>query len=73
MSVSGLIVEELKAEGIEVAEELAKNVVKAVFRALPKVVAATENKVDDLLLPAFAILEPKLLALVDDINQADNK
>jgi hypothetical protein len=68
-----ILVEELKKEGLEVAEETAKAAVKAVFRSLPKFVAATENKYDDMLLPVLAIIEPKVLEMLDEINKEDNE
>ena len=34
---------------------------------------AGENKYDDMLLPVFGIIEPKVLELLDNINKADNE
>ena len=67
-----IFVEELKKEGQEVAEEAVKGIVKAVFKSLPKVVLASENKYDDMLVPVLAVVEPKVLELVEQINKEDN-
>ena len=70
--VMKIVVEELKKEGIDLAEELVAGAVKAVFKAIPKIVLATENKVDDLLVPVLAVVEPKVLELVDKIDGEDD-
>lgn len=63
---------EMKAEGLELAEETAKLALKAIMRALPKVVQASENKYDDMLIPVLAVVEPQIMKLIEDINKADN-
>lgn len=73
MSLGELVVVELKKEGLELGEEAAKLAVKAVLNSLEKIVAASENKYDDMLIPLIAVMRPQLLALVDEINPADNK
>ena len=73
MDIKKMIVEELKAEGKEIAEETAKSAVKALFRVIPKAAAATENKYDDLLVPVIAVLEPKVMELLEGINKEDNE
>lgn len=62
----------LEAEGLEMGEEAAKAAVKAFFKALPKLVLISENKYDDMLVPVIAIIEPKVMELLDNINPADN-
>ena len=64
--------EALKAEGLEIAEETAIAVAKAVFRSLPAFVLATENKYDDMLIPVFMVIEPKVIEILDSINPKDN-
>ena len=71
-SLTEILVEELKKEGLEVAEEAAKMAVKALFRALPKVVVASENKYDDMLLGIIPVFEPMVMNLLEDINKDDN-
>ena len=63
-----MVMEELKKAGLDIAEEAAISAVKAVLAVLPKVVAKTENKYDDLLLPVLSVLEPKLMDLLDQID-----
>jgi len=63
----------LKAEGLEVAEETAIAAVKAVMKAMPAIVMASENKYDDMLIPVLAVIEPKVIEVLDNINKADNE
>lgn len=72
-ALTDLMIEELKKEGIELAEESAKMACKALFRAIPKVVVASENKYDDMLLAILPVVEPMVMNLIDDINPADNE
>lgn len=62
------IIEELKKEGIDLAEDLAAGAAKAIFRALPQVALATENKVDDVVVPVLTAFQPKVLELIDKID-----
>jgi hypothetical protein len=62
------LVEILKKHGLNIAEDTATVAVKAVFKAIPDIVIATENKYDDLLVPVFSVLEPKILELIDKID-----
>lgn len=64
---------EMKAEGLELAEETAKLALKAIMRALPKVVEASENKYYEMLIPILAVVEPQIMKLIEDINKADNE
>jgi len=71
--VNELFKEELKKEGVEIAEEAAKAFIKALLRVIPKVIIASENKYDDLLLAVLPVVEPILMNLADDINKEDNE
>lgn len=63
------LVELLKAEGLEVAEETVELLVKAIFKALPVIAAKTTNTMDDMVVAALApILERELLKLTDKID-----
>lgn len=62
------IVELLKSKGLDVAEDAAIGVVKGLFEVLPAIVLKTENKYDDLLIPMLAVLEPKVMELLDGID-----
>lgn len=66
--IKKMIVEELKLNGLEISEDVAIAVVKVVLGLIPKVVIATENKVDDLLLALLPIIEPKILEALDKID-----
>lgn len=68
INLKKIIVDELKKEGKDIAEDAVASVVKALFKAVPKVVLATENKIDDLLVPMLGIIEPKVLEFVDKID-----
>ena len=66
--IKELIVIELKSAGLNIAEDAAIAAAKAVLVVLPKIVAKTQNKYDDLLLPVLSVLEPKLMELLDKID-----
>ena len=63
-----VLIKELKQAGLNVGENAAKEVVKAVFKAIPKFVLATENKADDLLVAILPVVEPHVLSLLDKID-----
>lgn len=73
MELKEMIMEEFKKEGLELAEESVRAACKACFRIIPKVVIASENKYDDLLLAVLPVIEPAIDKLIDDINKADNE
>lgn len=63
------IVDLLKKEGLEIGEDSAELLVKAIFKILPIIAAKTENTMDDMLVGAMApILEREVLKLVDKID-----
>lgn len=62
------IAELLKGKGLDVAEDAAIKAVKALFEILPMIVAKTENKYDDMLIPVLGVLEPKIIELLDKID-----
>lgn len=68
-----IFVEELKKEGLELAEESAKMAAHAFLNSVEKMIVASENKYDDLLLPLVGIAKPELMKLIDEINKADNE
>ena len=71
LDVKKMILDELKGEGLDLAEDLAIGVCKAVFRVMPKVAAATDNKYDDLLIPVVGVLEPKIMEMLDKIDKKE--
>jgi len=72
MTPKQILLEGLKKEGLDVAEDAAAGAVKAVFKALPAFLLATENKYDDMLIPILGIVEPQVLAVVDKIDGEDD-
>lgn len=68
MDLKEMIMAELKKSGLDIAEDAAVAVVKAMFVLFPKIVIATENKYDDLLLAVLPVLEPKVMELLDKID-----
>jgi len=72
VDIKKMIVDGLKEEGIEIAEEAAIATAKAIFKIIPVVVAATPNKIDDLLIPVLAVVKDPVIKVLDNINKADN-
>jgi hypothetical protein len=68
MSVGKMIVEELKKEGLDIAEDVAIKVVHVLFNVLEKAAVQSENKYDDLIIPLIPIIKPMVLKLVDKID-----
>lgn len=63
-----MILDELKKEGLNIAEDTAIAAVKAVLKVVPKVVSETENKVDDLLIAILPVVEGPIMDLLDKID-----
>ena len=63
-----VLLDKLKAEGLDVAEDAAKVVVEAVLEWAEDAVVKSENKYDDLLLAVFPVVKSELLKLVDKID-----
>ena len=63
-----VLVDALKAEGLDLAEEAAMKAAKAIVKALPEFFKATENKWDDLLIALIPIVEPAILKALDKID-----
>ena len=64
----GLLLEELKKEGLVVAEDAAEKVVKVVLEWLEKEAIASENKYDDILLAVLPILKAEIFKAIDKID-----
>lgn len=67
-----VLVKELKDSGLDIAEDAAVIVAKGVLSAISKLVIASDNKVDDLLIPVLEIVKPKILDLLDKIDGKDD-
>lgn len=60
--------QELKELGLEGLEDVTRDAVDVVFKALEIVIKDSDNKIDDMILPALPVLKEKLLLLVDKID-----
>jgi hypothetical protein len=67
-SVKQMIVREFKEAGLEIAEESAIKLVEIAFEIAPKIVIKTENKFDDMLIPVFELVKPKILEALKKID-----
>lgn len=65
------LVEELKGQGLELAEEAAKVVVNGVFNWLEKSAELSDNKYDDLAKVLYPQLKAYALGKAEEINKAD--
>lgn len=60
--------QELKELGLDGLENVTRDAVDLVFKALEVIIKDSENKIDDMILPTLPILKEKLLLLVDKID-----
>lgn len=68
-----ILMKHLKEVGLDIGEDVAIKVVKAIFKAAPELAAASENKVDDMLVPVLVLIEDPLVEMLDNIYKADNQ
>jgi hypothetical protein len=62
------LVEKLKEEGFEIAEDVVLKLFKILYPFASALVLATPNKIDDVLIPILAVIEPQILKLIDKID-----
>lgn len=62
------LVKELKARGLDVAEEAAKSAAEAVLSWVEKSAVVSENKFDDLLIPVMQVAKPHVMEQLDKID-----
>ncbi len=62
------LVDRLKGKGLDIAEEAAKLVVVETFAWLEEEVIASENKIDDVLIALFPLVQKLVLDQVDRID-----
>lgn len=62
------LVEVLKGNGIDIAEDLAIHLVKAIFIWLKESAELSENKFDDFAVVIYPLIEKEILKLVDKID-----
>ena len=66
------LMELLKAEGMELAEDIAVETVKMAFEILPKVAAIIPGTIDDVIINIVVALKPRVLQLLDKIDGIDD-
>lgn len=67
------LVEALKENGLEIAEDAVLTLVKIIFPFLTKFVLATPNKLDDIIVVLLPVLEPIILDYIDKLDgEKDN-
>ena len=59
----------LKEVGLESLENVTREAVEDVFKCLEIIIKDSDNKIDDMILPALPVLKEKLLILVDKIDE----
>jgi hypothetical protein len=62
------LVEKLKARGLDVAEDIAGEVLEAVFEFFQESAVMSENKYDDLVLAILPMLKAEALKAIDKID-----
>jgi hypothetical protein len=67
-TVKAELLADLKAQGLDVAEDALKGIVEAVFGAVEKLIQASPNKYDDMLLAFLPLAKPMVLELVDKVD-----
>jgi len=67
-TVKEVLMRNLKSEGLDIAEDTAKALTKAVFKTLKEVAAATANPIDDAVVAILGQFEDKLIELEDKID-----
>lgn len=65
------LIEELKVNGLDVAEELAKVLVEGVLSWVEKSVVLSKNKYKDFAIPVISALKPFVLKEIDKIDQKE--
>ena len=68
MDLKKKVVEKLKAKGMDIAEDLAMDVIDVAFEVAEEAIKESENKYDDMLLPAMPLAKSKLHELADKID-----
>lgn len=67
------LLDNLKNQGVEIAEESAKVLVVALFDWLEQSADMSENKYDDLLKALYPLAKAEALKAAENINKADNQ
>jgi hypothetical protein len=68
MKPEQILLDAIKAEGLDIAEDAIINLVKAIMNALPAYFVATPNKMDDIAIAILPILLPSIIKALDKID-----
>jgi len=68
-----ILLDAIKAEGLDIAEDAVLKLAKAIMLALPAFLVATPNKTDDILIPMLPFLLPPLVKIIDQIDGVDDQ
>ena len=60
--------EDLIKLGLEGLENISKETVDTLFKAIELIALSSENKIDDVLLPFLPLIKEKLLQIIDKIS-----
>lgn len=64
-----MLADEFKAEGLDIAEDAVLRVAKVAFKVAPKIIVATETKLDDvILLPILGVIQEPVFKAIDKID-----
>lgn len=66
------VVTVLKSEGLDVAEDMAVQAVKAAFKILAALAPKVSQTAGAIIGPLLAVLEPRILELLDKIDGEDD-
>jgi len=71
-TVKAEVIGALKSQGLEVAEDVAVQLVKASFAIVTLLLPKVSKVMAPILVPAINLMQPKVLELVDLIDGKDN-
>ena len=58
----------LKKHGLDLAEDVTREIAIKLFEALPEIAEVTETKVDDAIMSALPMMKPFLMEMIDKID-----
>ena len=68
MDAKKILLDEIKKQGLDIAEDAVMGLVKAILEALPKYFMASENKYDDMLIAVLPVITPFIMKELDKID-----
>lgn len=67
------VLEIMKGKGLDVAEDAAVMAVEAAFALMIALVPKVSNGLGGIIVPIIAIIKPKILAILDEIDGEDDE